>query len=66
MTQVNQDIKLNTEEFAKLLHIKPSSVRTNLCLNGHVYGIKPIKLPNRRLLWSANAVNALLNGEASA
>lgn len=57
---------LTTEQLADKLHIKPNTVRTNLCKHGHVYGLKPIKLPNGRLLFCADAVNALLNGEVSA
>lgn len=58
--------QLTTEQLAEQLHIKPNTVRTKLCKDGHVFGIKPTKLPNGRLLWSADAVNALLNTEASA
>ncbi len=42
---------LTTEEFAKSLLIKPESLRHAVCIYGHYHGIKPIKLPNRRLAW---------------
>lgn len=57
---------ISTEQFAEKLHIKPNTVRTKLCKDGHVFGLKPTKLPNGRLLWSVEAVEALLNGEVSA
>lgn len=57
---------LSTEELASTLKVKAPSIRVRLCNTGSYHGIKPNKLPNGRLLWSANAVNALLNGEALA
>lgn len=57
--------KLDTLEAAERLRIKPQTMRRALCLNGHVMGLKPTKLPNGRLLWDAGAIDALLNGEAS-
>lgn len=54
---------LTTEQFAEALHGKPSTIRTRLCKTGSFYGIKPIKLPSGRLLWSAEAVQAFLAGK---
>ena len=51
---------LTTEQFAKSVHGKPNTIRTRLCKTGSYYGIKPIKLPSGRLLWPADAVQALL------
>ena len=56
---------LTTEQFALALHGKPSTIRTRLCKTGSFYGIKPIKLPSGRLLWPANAVQALLTGKGA-
>lgn len=56
---------LTTDQLSEKLHIKANTVRTKLCKDGHVFGMKPTKLPNGRLLWSADAVNTLLNGEGS-
>jgi hypothetical protein len=53
---------LTTEQFAEAIHGKPSTIRTRLCISGSYYGIKPIKLPSGRLLWPADAVQALING----
>ena len=54
---------LTTEQFALVLQGKPSTIRTRLCKTGSFYGIKPIKLPSGRLLWPADAVQALLAGK---
>ena len=62
-TLTNQN--LTTEQLAKILHGKPSTIRTRLCKTGSFYGIKPIKLPSGRLLWPANAVQALLTGRGA-
>lgn len=42
---------LSTEELCQKLKVKPGTARRALCANGHYMGIKPIKLPNGRLLW---------------
>ena len=57
---------ITTEQFAKTFHIQPNTIRSKYCKDGHVYGIKPTKLPNRRLLWPLKEVEALLNKEVSA
>ena len=54
--------RFSTEVLAEHLHIKPQTIRAALCRDGHYLGLRPIKLPNRRLLWDADAVKALLNG----
>jgi hypothetical protein len=51
---------LTTDEFAALIRVKSSTIRHGLCVRGHYLGLQPIKLPNRRLLWSASAVHNLL------
>ena len=52
----------STEDFAQQLKIKPQTIRSGFCRDGHYCGIRPVKLPNRRLLWSIEAVTALING----
>lgn len=54
---------LTTEQFAEVIHGKPSTIRTRLCKDGSFYGIRPIKLPSGRLLWPADAVQAFLAGQ---
>jgi hypothetical protein len=48
-----------TEVFPDGLGIKPQTIRAALCRHGHYYGIRPIKLPNGRLLWPADAIARL-------
>ena len=46
---------MTTKEFAGLLRVEPATVRRGLCVNCHYMGVRPIKLPNRRLLWPEKA-----------
>ena len=55
-------ISLTTEQVAGQAQLKAQSLRAAFCRDGHWCGIRPNKLPNRRLLWPADAVNALLTG----
>ena len=55
---------LNTFEFALLFRMRPQSVRQALCDKGHVNGLRPVKMPNRRLLWSSDEVFALLEARS--
>lgn len=61
-----EEEKITTEELAGKLCVKPGTVRRGYCLDGHYLGLKPIKLPNRRLLWSADKANKLLEGQEAA
>jgi hypothetical protein len=51
-----------TEQLSEQAGLKPQSLRAAFCRNGHWCGIRPIKLPNRRLLWPAEEVAALMTG----
>ncbi|MBI5329037.1 MAG: helix-turn-helix domain-containing protein [Betaproteobacteria bacterium] len=53
---------LTTEALAERLGIKPQTLRANLCRNGHYFGLRPVKMPNRLLLWPADAVERLSTG----
>jgi hypothetical protein len=53
---------LSTEEFAAVLAVEPQSVRKRYSETGSYHGVRPTKLPNRRLLWPVEAVKRLLNG----
>ncbi len=57
---------LTTEALAAALGIKPQTLRANLCRNGHYFGIRPVKTPNRFLLWPADAVERLVTGATAA
>lgn len=49
---------LSTTEFAALNHVKPDTVRKRLCETASFYGVRPLKLATRRLLWPALIVTA--------
>lgn len=55
---MNQKL-ITTEELADQLRIKPQTLRAALCRVGHYYGVTPVKLPNTRLLWPADAADKL-------
>ena len=60
---INSPRKCDTQEAAERLRIKPQTMRRALCLDGHYLGMKPVKLPNGRLLWSEDEVERLISGE---
>lgn len=51
-----------TEELAQRLGLRPQTLRAALCRNGHYFGLRPVKLPNGRLLWPADAFAKLTGG----
>ncbi len=55
---------LTTTQIAKIFGINSDTIRRGLCVNGHYLGIKPIKMPNRRLMWPMAGVTALLPEQA--
>ena len=57
--------KLTTEELAEVAKVVPQSIRAAVCRKGHWLGLRPVKLANRRLLWDAEQVAAVLNGEVA-
>lgn len=59
------DAHYHTEQAAERLKAKPATLRHSLCLKGHYLGIVPRKLPNGRLLWPVEAVEAVISGEAT-
>ena len=52
--------RLTTEEAASCLRVKAQTLRAALCRDGHYFGIRPVRAPNRYLLWSACEVQSLL------
>ena len=56
------DDRITTEQVARLLGVTPGTVRRGLCVNGHYLGLRPIKLPNRRLLWPGDALERVIAG----
>lgn len=57
--------KLSTEEAAAKLRAAPQTPRSSLCRLGHWMGMRPVKLPNGRLLWDAAEVERLASGEVA-
>lgn len=55
---------LSTAELAATLRVRPETVRHALCVRGDYMQIVPRKLPNGRLLWSAEDAAKLLRGES--
>jgi hypothetical protein len=55
--------RLTTIELAVCLRISPKTPIAALSRAGHYLGMVPCKLSNGRLLWDADKVNRLLNGE---
>ena len=54
--------KITTDEVARLFRVVPQSIRAALCRKGHYLGLRPLKLPNGKLLWDAFEVGNLLSG----
>lgn len=57
--------KLSTEEAAAKLRAASQTPRASLCRLGHWMGMRPVKLPNGRLLWDAAEVERLASGEVA-
>lgn len=53
---------ISTDELAAILAIDPQSIRKRHSMDGSYLGIRPTKLPNRRLLWPVVEVKKLLSG----
>lgn len=49
-----------TDEFADLLRIKSQTVRKRYCQHGSYFGIRPLRLPNGKLLWPDATLENLL------
>ena len=48
-----------TEALATALGIKSQTLRHALCTKGHYFGLRPVKTPNRRLLWPADSIERM-------
>ena len=53
---------MGTDELAELMRVNSNSIRARLCREGHYFGVKPKKLPNRFLAWPRADVARLLAG----
>lgn len=54
--------KLTTEELAARLRVAKETPRSALCRQGHYMGMRPVKLPNGKLLWDAAEAERLVSG----
>ena len=52
--------KLSTEEYAARNLVQPQSIRKRYAATGSYHGVRPVRLPNRRLLWPDNTLDALI------
>lgn len=50
---------ITTDELAALLSIRPQSIRKRYCQTGAYFSLRPVKLPNGRLMWPADALEQL-------
>lgn len=48
-----------TAALASKLGIQPQSIRAAICRKGSYYGVTPIRLPNGRLHWPADAFDRI-------
>ena len=55
----------STEQAAAALHVRPQTLRAALCRDGHYFGVRPVKLPNRMLAWPCEAIERLTAGEVA-
>lgn len=52
---------LTTDELAAELGMSAQSIRKRYSQTGSYFDLRPVKLPNRRLLWPADALEQLIN-----
>ncbi|MFM0626267.1 DNA-binding protein [Paraburkholderia xenovorans] len=50
---------ISTEELAARLALRPHSIRKRYCQTGAYFCLRPLKLPNGRLMWPADSVEQL-------
>ncbi len=51
---------VTTKKFADQIGNLPTSIHHQLCKTGSYFGVRPVKLPNGRLLWPDDAVEQLI------
>lgn len=62
MTATTAPQGLTTDQLAAQLQIKPQTLRAALCRDGAYFGVRPFKMPNRRLLWPMDTAARLMEG----
>jgi hypothetical protein len=53
--------RLSTAEYAHQNLVEEQSVRKRYAKTGSYHGVRPLRLPNRRLLWPDNSIDSLVN-----
>ncbi|RIV77722.1 hypothetical protein D2V84_00225 [Burkholderia pseudomallei] len=53
---------VSTDELAAILAVDPQSIRKRYSQTGSYHGVRPTKLPSRRLLWPVEAIKYLVLG----
>ena len=61
---MREETHLPTNELAKMLGVTSATIRRGYCVNGHYMNMRPVKLPNGRLLWPEVDLKTLLRKEA--
>ena len=57
--------RLTTEAFAVQHLVEPQTVRKQYAATGSYHGVRPLRLPNRKLLWPSDSIKRLLATSAS-
>jgi hypothetical protein len=52
--------QLTTDAFAAQHLVDAQTVRKRLSSHGSYFGVKPLRLPNRRLLWPVDSITTLI------
>lgn len=52
---------MTTNELARAIGNQGPSIHRRYCMTGSYFGLKPIKLPNGRLLWPDDSVRRLID-----
>jgi hypothetical protein len=60
-----ENYNLSTSEFAQRNLVKPQTVRKQHSATGSYFGVRPVVLPNRKLLWPDNSIQQLIANKVS-
>jgi hypothetical protein len=59
-TQTTERYRLSTDAFAAQHLVEPQTVRKQYSVTGSYHGVRPVRLPNRRLLWPADSIQQIV------
>ena len=62
ITAPTDDLPLTTDELAAQLKIRPHSIRKRFNQTGAYFCVRPVKLPNGRLMWPSDSLERLGRG----